>query len=96
MKKRLDPELIDEENPELDDAWFERARPVAQVLPPELLAVLSQSSQENSGLSRKPLKVPATIRFDADVLAGMKATGKGWQSRINALVRDWLQSHPSA
>ncbi|MGI9132398.1 MAG: BrnA antitoxin family protein [Rhodoferax sp.] len=39
-----------------------------------------------------PLKVPTTIRFDADVLAGVKATGKGWQTRVNDAMREWLRS----
>jgi uncharacterized protein (DUF4415 family) len=40
-----------------------------------------------------PLKVPTTIRFDADVLAALKASGKGWQTRVNNAVRDWLKTH---
>jgi uncharacterized protein (DUF4415 family) len=36
--------------------------------------------------------IPVTIRFDADVLAALKASGKGWQTRVNALVRAWLES----
>jgi uncharacterized protein (DUF4415 family) len=43
--------------------------------------------------SRKPLKVPTTIRFDADVLAALKASGKGWQTRVNDALRDWLKTH---
>ena len=39
-----------------------------------------------------PLKVPVTIRFDPDVLAASRATGKGWQTRVNGLVREWLES----
>jgi len=39
-------------------------------------------------------KVPTTIRFDADVLAALKASGKGWQTRVNEAMRDWLKSHP--
>ena len=35
----------------------------------------------------KPLKVPTTIRFDADVLAALKASGKGWQTRVNEAMR---------
>lgn len=46
--------------------------------------------------SAKPLKVPTTIRLDADVLAGLKATGKGWQTRVNAAMREWLKSHSPA
>ncbi len=37
-------------------------------------------------------KVSTTIRFDADVLAAMKATGPGWQTRINDLVRKHVES----
>lgn len=43
--------------------------------------------------SAKPLKVPTTIRFDADVLAALKASGKGWQTRVNEAMREWLKSH---
>ncbi len=32
-------------------------------------------------------KVSTTIRFDADVLEALKATGRGWQSRANDLLR---------
>lgn len=43
-----------------------------------------------------PLKVPTTIRFDADVLAALKASGKGWQTRVNEAMRAWVVSHPAA
>jgi uncharacterized protein (DUF4415 family) len=43
--------------------------------------------------SARPLKVPTTIRFDADVLAALKATGKGWQTRVNEAMREWAKSH---
>lgn len=44
-------------------------------------------------LSSRPLKVPTTIRFDADVLEALKASGKGWQTRVNEALRDWLKNH---
>jgi len=37
-------------------------------------------------------KVSTTIRFDADVLAAFKATGDGWQTRINDALKEWLNS----
>lgn len=43
--------------------------------------------------SAKPLKVPTTIRFDADVLAALKSSGKGWQTRVNEAMREWLKTH---
>ncbi|MEQ1591566.1 MAG: BrnA antitoxin family protein [Thiobacillaceae bacterium] len=41
-------------------------------------------------------KVSTTVRFDADVLEAMKATGRGWQTRINDVVREWVKSHPGS
>ena len=35
----------------------------------------------------RPLKRQITARVDADVLAWLKAQGKGYQSRINAILR---------
>ena len=35
----------------------------------------------------RPIKKPLTIRLDADVLAWLKGQGKGYQTRINALLR---------
>jgi len=34
-----------------------------------------------------------TIRFDADVPAELKATGRSWQTRVNDAVKDWLRTH---
>ncbi len=44
-------------------------------------------------ISENP-KVATTVRLDADVLSAFKATGKGWQTRMNAALRDYVQSHP--
>jgi uncharacterized protein (DUF4415 family) len=46
--------------------------------------------------SPTPHKIPTTIRFDADVLAALKATGKGWQTRVNDAMRNWVKRHPHA
>jgi uncharacterized protein (DUF4415 family) len=41
-------------------------------------------------------KVQTAIRFDPDVLGALKATGKGWQTRVNDVMREWLLKSPSA
>lgn len=38
-------------------------------------------------------KTATTIRFDNEVIDAFKATGKGWQTRMNAALKDWLKSH---
>jgi len=35
-------------------------------------------------------KVALTVRYDADVIAAFRATGKGWQTRMNDALREWL------
>jgi uncharacterized protein (DUF4415 family) len=39
----------------------------------------------------RPIKKSLTIRVDADVLAWLKSQGKGYQTRINSLLRDAMQ-----
>jgi uncharacterized protein (DUF4415 family) len=39
-------------------------------------------------------KEPVTIRYDSEVIAYFKATGKGWQSRMNNILKEWLNTHP--
>jgi len=36
----------------------------------------------------KPTKASTTVRVDADVLAWLKSQGKGYQTKINAILRE--------
>jgi len=40
-----------------------------------------------------PEKKPISLRVDADVLEWMKSQGKGYQSRINAILRSYYEAH---
>ena len=45
---------------------------------------------------RPPLPQPkrqVTIRLDPVLLDRLRATGPGWQTRLNEAVRDWLDRH---
>ena len=88
--KKPNPELLDDEIPELDEAWFKRARSAAEVLPPGLLAVLPKRTGRPKA---ETLKVFTGIRLDADIVETFKASGKGWQTRMNKALRDWLKTH---
>lgn len=37
-------------------------------------------------------KVQTAIRFDPDVLEGLRALGKGWQTQANDALREWLKT----
>lgn len=38
-------------------------------------------------------KAQVTLRLDVEVLAKFKATGDGWQTRINDALKSWVQTH---
>ena len=40
-----------------------------------------------------PEKKPISLRVDADVLDWMKSQGKGYQTRINAILRSYYEAH---
>jgi uncharacterized protein (DUF4415 family) len=41
-------------------------------------------------------KKQVTLRLDADVLEGMRATGPGWQTRANEALRKWVRRQRKA
>ena len=38
-------------------------------------------------------KVSTTIRLSRDVVEHFKADGRGWQTRIDDALRDWIRKH---
>jgi uncharacterized protein (DUF4415 family) len=68
--------------PELTDAFFERADEYQG-------EKLVRRGRPKAAVT----KLALTVRYDADVVEAFRATGKGWQTRMNAALRDWLKSH---
>jgi uncharacterized protein (DUF4415 family) len=82
----------DPDTRELADEWFAGAQPASEGLPPETYAALV-SRPRGRPKADEP-KVFTAIRLDADLLGAFKATGKGWQTRVNAALRQYLSEHP--
>jgi len=38
-------------------------------------------------------KVQITLRLDEDVVNRLRATGAGWQTRANDVLRNWVKRH---
>lgn len=88
----------DSDSPELDDAWFARARPAHEVLPPKVYEGLTalRRSRGDRGPQKAPTKVATTIRLSPEVSEAFRATGRGWQTRIDEALKDWLRTHKPA
>jgi uncharacterized protein (DUF4415 family) len=71
---------VDDENPEWTADMFARARPAEEILPPEVLAAFKRPRGRPA---KAAPKVRVAVRLDPDVVAHFRATGPGWQTRIN-------------
>ena len=79
----------DPDNPPWTDEEWARARPVTDF--PEIADILRRHGK----LGRPPLpeaerKQRVTLYLDRDIVAALKADGKGWQTRANAALRKAL------
>jgi uncharacterized protein (DUF4415 family) len=84
-----DPERPDDDVPELDEAFFERAKPAQDIMPADFMAAV----RNKGGRPRSDApKIAVSIRLDQDVVEHFKATGSGWQSRINAALADDIKA----
>lgn len=87
MKNSSDQQAktIDPDNPPLTQDELSQMRPASEVLP-HLVREYKRSRGER-GPQREPVKERVTIRLDADVVKHFRATGKGWQTRLNEALK---------
>jgi uncharacterized protein (DUF4415 family) len=92
--KKIKPEHIaqadwdDVDSPPLDNSVLAAMKPVRAEHPAIQSRLCgSQAAAQKSSVS---------VRLDEAVVASFRATGRGWQSRINDALRDWLKEHKPA
>jgi len=76
---------------ELTDEEMAKFKPAAEVLPLSLKKKLGVR-----GLQKTPTKERITIRLSREVVEQFRESGDGWQSRVDAALRDWLKNHSPA
>jgi len=82
-KTKLRPDTPDEESPEWTDADFARSKSLDHF--PELARLVRGRGER--GPQKAPTKQQVTLHLDRDVVDRFRATGSGWQSRINDALR---------
>lgn len=83
MKTRYDK---DGDVVELGDDFFQNAKPLDAF--PELKSLVGKR-----GKQKAPTKEPVSIRLSPEVTAHFRATGKGWQQRIDDVLREYVARH---
>ena len=74
--------VFDEENPEWTAADFARAK-TGEAIPSHIRAAFPKSRGRPAGQTKQLV----SLRIDRDTLERFRATGPGWQSRINEALR---------
>ena len=75
------PVVFDDDNPEWTKEDFARAKPLAEF--PELQAALEKKGGRPAGSNKEQI----ALRVDKDVVQHFRASGAGWQSRMNEALR---------
>ena len=74
----------DSDSPELEADWFAKSRPAKDVLPERVLTATRRGPGRPKSDSAK---VAVKLRLDPDLLEALRATGDGWQTRVNDTLR---------
>ncbi|MDT8398877.1 MAG: BrnA antitoxin family protein [Pseudomonadales bacterium] len=64
-------------------------KPASDVLPASLQKKLGVRGQQKA-----PTKERITIRLSSEVVQSFRATGEGWQTRIDPALKEWLKDNP--
>lgn len=85
-KKKPTPATLDD-NLEWTAADFAASRP-AEELPPDILAQFKNKADRPR--AENP-KISVKLRLDDDVVTALRATGPGWQMRVNDLLKSRIK-----
>ena len=91
MASRLPVINVDGEVGDLSSVNSSLFKPAGEVLPPSLMKKLGVR-----GAQKAPTKERITVRLSPDIVQTFRATGEGWQVRLDAALRDWLKTHSPA
>lgn len=92
-----DKEIVyDDDAPRTDDAFWGRAVTTSGGGPKAILEALEKRRQGERGPQKTATKVPVTIRLDRRVVDHFKASGKGWQTRLNQALVDLVSKDHAA
>jgi uncharacterized protein (DUF4415 family) len=90
MSRRPDPFLADADSPEWTAEDFARARPIREADPAMLKAVATFRRRGRPSVASP--KVRIGLRLSPDVVQGIRATGRGYNARVEQVLRDALAS----
>jgi uncharacterized protein (DUF4415 family) len=83
-KRRPPPPDFDDDAPELTDEEIKELRPAREWFAEQGIPMPGPRGRPRS----EAPKIPVTMRMDADVVDAYKATGRGWQTRMQKVLAE--------
>jgi uncharacterized protein (DUF4415 family) len=87
-RKELIENFSDKQDAEIEHLLAKGTVPDELLDLSDIPEITDWSNAIRHGQFYRPVKQQTSIRLDADVLAWFKAQGKGYQTRINEILRD--------
>jgi uncharacterized protein (DUF4415 family) len=75
-------------SPPLPDNLLAKMRPVRELHPDRPSRV--------RGRQKLSVKIPVSIRLSEDVIDYFKSEGRGWQTKINTILGEYVKTHKAA
>jgi len=88
-----DPEAF-----ELTTEDFKRMRPASEVHP-NIVKDYKEGRIRmpgQRGPQKIPRKMPISIRLSPEVVEHFRASGRGWQTRMDRALKEWIEKHKEA
>jgi uncharacterized protein (DUF4415 family) len=52
-----------------------------------------RAAKHGRGIQKEATKVPVSIRLDQDVVDFFRHSGRGWQTKVNEILREYKATH---
>lgn len=97
--------INDQDFPPFTDEELAQFKPIEQVMPKEFMDMVLANQAERAKLGKvrpprgkqiAPTKEAVSLRLSPEVLTAFRATGKGWQTRINKALIEFIQHNDLA
>ncbi|PVE07735.1 hypothetical protein B472_07610 [Limnohabitans sp. Rim28] len=96
-KRKTQSHTPDTDNPAWTVEDLAKARPAGEVLGQLFSPERTQSLLTPRGRPKAEItKVRVGMRLSPEVIAHFKASGDGWQTRIDAALRQFIAEHPGS
>jgi uncharacterized protein (DUF4415 family) len=87
-RKELNEKFGEKQDAEIERLLAKGAVPDDQLDLSDIPEITDWSKAVRHGQFYRPVKQQTSVRLDADVLAWLKAQGKGYQTRMNKILRE--------